>query len=247
MFSFQAQLTTCTLQGAVAGVPVNLHAGPGDEYAVVNTFTQNGELIALAQSDNGWVQGQYSPDGVNVWVGWVRADQVFMSGECADLPIVLASEATAEAPTPESIARDDAPPTDTAPATNLDSPVVVITANVANLRAGPGTSYPIITTARSGERFPVNAQTTTTSGGATSVWYLVQRTSQPAVWVAASVARLTPSGAFVSPALTIPPPSSSSAETVPYARHRIGKLVADRNRPLDHLRRDTHQRRGDIN
>ncbi|MCC6805463.1 MAG: zf-HC2 domain-containing protein, partial [Anaerolineae bacterium] len=104
LFSMQSMMAaaTCTAQGAVAGSAINLYAGPGVEYVVITSFTQGDELTALAQSDNGWIRVQSPFDGVNEWVGWVPADQVFLSGECADLPIIPAEALTDEPPTPES-------------------------------------------------------------------------------------------------------------------------------------------------
>lgn len=231
---------TCTVQGAAAGVAVNLHAGPGDDYAILNAFTQDDVLIALAQSDNGWIRGQYSFDDVTLWVGWVRIDQVFLSGDCAELPVIPAGEAptevspipeaTAEAPvelTPESTvesieATETVVPVDATPippdsgssGAPAEAPAVVITATVANLRSGPGTSYAIIATARAGDRFTVTAQTTVGGSGASSVWYLVRRANGASVWVSSSVAQLTPADALIPPALTIPAPGSgASVET----------------------------------
>lgn len=234
LFSMQSMMAvvTCMAQGSVAGGAVDLYAGPGEEYAIVNSFTQGDELTALALSDNGWVRVQYAFDGANEGVGWVMGDQVFLNGDCVDLPLIRAEDLIDDPLTPESTetvviepeltadvsveatseaesTAEPVPIDDTLP-TDSSVPAVVISVAVANLRAGPGTSYAIVSTARAGESLPVTAQMTTASG----VWYRARKSGQT-VWVSAGVVRLTPSGAFVPAAPTLTPSPTSEATDEP--------------------------------
>ena len=81
--------STCILHAAVESV--DLYAGPAETYPIVNTFSSTDELTALAQSDNGWYQADYTV-GASHWTGWARQELVYFSGDCTTLPVIAAAD-----------------------------------------------------------------------------------------------------------------------------------------------------------
>jgi hypothetical protein len=78
----------------------------------------------------------------------------------------------------------------TAPTTTA---TVTITADTANLRSGPGTSFDRVDTARQGDTFNVVAQ----AGGGQDVWYLVSLSGNRQGWVWSGIVILSPSNAQI--------------------------------------------------
>ena len=177
----------CTIQAAIPNSVVNLYAGPGTNYTVVKTFSNDDQLIALGKSDNGWYRAQYEPDN-NQWIGWVRQELVFTTGSCDNLPVFAAADYQTDA-TPSAI-----PPI-------VDPPLVNISSDGINLRSGPGTNYPIVGSAHLGESYHVEAQ----SGSGAQLWYLVSVPGTRSAWVFGTLVQLSPANAIIEPAMTIPP------------------------------------------
>ncbi len=88
-----------------------------------------------------------------------------------------------------------------------EPPAALINTNSVNLRGGPGTAYPIVGAATSGQRFPISAQAT----GGGQVWYLVTLTDGRPAWVYGALVVIVPNDAVIPPAATIPPPPTATA------------------------------------
>lgn len=124
--------------------------------------------------------------------------------------------------TAAAVALPTAPPTAAAPATvepatatPANAPAqatpaavaVLITGATANLRGGPGTEYPVIGQASSGQRFPALAFNSAAGG-----WWQIDAGGQPA-WVSASVAAVEGDAATL-PAATTAAPAAAPAAAV---------------------------------
>lgn len=189
---------SCTIRAAIPNSVVNLYAGPSISDAIINTFSSDDELIALGKSANGWYQAQYAPDN-NQWVGWVRQEQVYISGSCDALPLITADYPDGATPTASAI-----PPI-------VDAPAVTITTDGINLRGGPGTNYAVIGSGRLGESYHVEAQYSNGS----QVWYLVTVPGARSAWLLSTLGQLSPASALIPFAASIPPSPMPTASPLP--------------------------------
>jgi hypothetical protein len=78
-------------------------------------------------------------------------------------------------------------------------PVLTITSATANVRAGPGTTYPVIGSARKGQQLPITGRV------AGNAWWQVDFKGKPA-WIAASVASVSQDAGNAPVVTQIPPP-----------------------------------------
>lgn len=124
-------------------------------------------------------------------------------------PTATAAAAPAATPTATVRAAVERPtatpfltPTQAAPA----AITVLITGNVANLRSGPGTDYPIVGQASRGERYPALARSTAGD------WWQIDAAGLPA-WVSAGLASIEGDAAAL-PAATPPPAAAAPAASV---------------------------------
>jgi hypothetical protein len=179
--SLSMQSGSCEIRAAVSSAI--LYEGIGTDSAILGTISGDDILLPLGMS-RGWYNVQY-PDGK---VGWVQQEMVYTTGNCADLPILGTGGAGNSLSEPTPI-----PPL-------VESPLVLIPANGINLRGGPGTDYPQVGTARSGESYHVEAQYTRQS----RVWYRLTIPGAAPAWISASLVQLSPGNATVPRAETIP-------------------------------------------
>ena len=149
----------------VSGPTAKLVVKPGG--AVIRTLGINDVLTANGQSANGqWLAVQTADNNK----GWVATDDVVVF-DSQGLP-VLASQALAvtptAAPTPTTQITSTVvtpttattPPTGATAATSLHGPTAQVTLTSArlNVRAGPGTNYPVIASAAAGDLLGVQAR-----------------------------------------------------------------------------------------
>ena len=201
---------SCTIRAAIPNSVVNLYAGPDLSYAIVKTFSGDDTLIALGKSDNGWYQAQYTPD-TNPSVGWVRQEQVYVSGDCDFLPLIASGDFL-----------NGVVPTASAIPLIVDAPAVTITTDGINLRGGPGTNYAVIGAGRLGETYHVEAQYSNGS----QVWYLVTVPGARSAWLLSTLAQLAPANAIIPPALTIPPSPMPTASAPPPPTATVGVNIS---------------------
>jgi hypothetical protein len=76
-----------------SGDGINLYAGPGQEYDILNTITQSNEAIAIARNESSWYRVRYT-EAQSVWVGWVNIGNVTLTGSCDSLPVLASPELT---------------------------------------------------------------------------------------------------------------------------------------------------------
>jgi hypothetical protein len=69
---------------------VNMRSGPGEQYDILNAFSINDTVVAVAKSDNGWYRVQFVI-AASMWTGWVPESLINLSGSCDELS-VFASE-----------------------------------------------------------------------------------------------------------------------------------------------------------
>lgn len=72
------------------GAVVNMLAGPGADYEMLNAFGGGDAPRVLARSDTGWYRLALSIGGA-VWYGWVMAAQIDLRGQCDMLPLMAAA------------------------------------------------------------------------------------------------------------------------------------------------------------
>ena len=101
-------------------------------------------------------------------------------------------------------------PTPAAAKTTSPGPVATISSTVANVRSGPGTSYPLLGQAKKGQQLPI------TGRNAASSWWQVDFKGKPG-WIAASLAQAGPGAAQVKVVAAPPLPRVSAAKSVPTA------------------------------
>ena len=80
---------------AADSAPVNLRAGPGDNYDLLTAFGPGQNAPATARSNTGWFQVQVIVDSTP-WSGWVPNDEVIVSGDCAALPVIITGGVSSE-------------------------------------------------------------------------------------------------------------------------------------------------------
>ena len=93
--SLPTDTPTVVLPRLIASRTVNVRAGPGTNYPVIDTLPSNVPLVIIGQNEQGtWWQAQ-SPDGR---IGWV-ADSVVDADRNVDVPIVRPSPLPPPSPT----------------------------------------------------------------------------------------------------------------------------------------------------
>ncbi|MDZ4770562.1 MAG: SH3 domain-containing protein [Chloroflexota bacterium] len=117
-------------------------------------------------------------------------------------PEITPSDATTTAPqidtTPEVVPADgtvEAPQTETTPegASDDSDPVLRVVQDNSGLRGGPGTNYPRVAVARSGDLLPVTGR----SGEERDLWYQVTLPDGAIAWAWSRIAELQPASADV--------------------------------------------------
>jgi len=116
-------------------------------------------------------------------------------------------------PTPEATATPTPAPTDTPTPQPTDTPTpapqpeAVVTSKSLNVRAGPGTSHPIVTTVKQGDALSVLATNEDSS------WLQIQLPDEKTGWVSAKLVDLNDHGQEINVAKDIPtpPPAPKSA------------------------------------
>ncbi|MEW5956175.1 MAG: SH3 domain-containing protein [Chloroflexota bacterium] len=98
-------------------------------------------------------------------------------------------------------------PTPTRPAapmpTAASAPVARVVADTANLRAGPGATYPVVGESRQGDTFPITGR-----DASTGWWQVITANGQEA-WVSAELVEVADTGGV--PVVAAPPPSASTS------------------------------------
>ncbi|MFN8490714.1 MAG: SH3 domain-containing protein [Caldilineaceae bacterium] len=194
---------------AVVGVdPAPLYATPGG--ATVQTLQPGSPVTVVGRSqDSQWVQ----VNDTTVGKGWMAAKQIIVFG-LEELPVVAVansapsktaapvqattpatSPVTAEnntnttpLPAPTSVAPVQTPTPASAnntPATTSGANTATITSSGLNVRAGPGTNYPVIGTAKAGQKYTALAR-----NGA-NTWVQISFSAQQEGWVAAQFVKLS--------------------------------------------------------
>lgn len=87
-------------------------------------------------------------------------------------------------------------PTATVQPSAEDGPIAIVQNPSVNLRSGPGTNYDVVGAVAQGERLPIVAQA--------NEWYLVTRPNGQQAWIASWLVTLSPEGAQIQVAATIP-------------------------------------------
>ncbi|ACX51628.1 N-acetylmuramoyl-L-alanine amidase [Ammonifex degensii KC4] len=119
-------------QVEVTGLVVNLRAGPGTDYPVVGQVSRGTRLVVVGEA-RGWYNVAL-PDGRRAFIaGW------------------LARPLEEAVPSRGITAREDKPVSSPAAPPNS----VEVTGSVVNLRAGPGTDYPVVGQVSRGTRLVV--------------------------------------------------------------------------------------------
>ena len=114
---------------------MNVRDGPGTNYTIIGTATIGEEFPITGQNEEGdWWQIDYSGQ-----TGWIYAP--FVTAINAESVPVVSSAMT--------------PATSAAPA--LAEPVVAVNGDM-NVRAGPGTDYPVVGGATVGDEFPITGK-----------------------------------------------------------------------------------------
>ena len=114
---------------------MNVRDGPGTDYTIIGTATIGEEFPITGQNEEGdWWQIDYSGQ-----TGWIYAP--FVTAINAESVPVVSSAMT--------------PATSAAPA--LAEPVVAVNGDM-NVRAGPGTDYPVVGGATVGDEFPITGK-----------------------------------------------------------------------------------------
>lgn len=163
------RVVVTTSTGAVAVVKtdvLNVRQGPGTSYPLVGQARREERLPILAVGQ-GWLRVELG----NGKSGWVSSSLVELA---AALP-----------PAPAPPAEVPAPPTE-APVPPPGQRVLLVTAEEANVRQGPGTSFPVVASVYRGDHLAVTGQE--------GDWFAVELPGGQRGWVAASLAavRLPP-------------------------------------------------------
>jgi hypothetical protein len=72
---------------------INLYAGPGQEYDILNTITQPNDAIAIARNESSWYRVRFT-EAQSVWMGWVNIGNLRLTGSCDSLPVLASPELT---------------------------------------------------------------------------------------------------------------------------------------------------------
>jgi len=192
-----------------ATTALRLRAGPGTEYEHLGSLQQGDRVGILARTSDGEWYKISLEDGA---IRWVSASYVDAELEIESIPTVQPDART-----------DTSASTPTGAPTQTPGPKVnVATANV-NLRAGPGTNYPIVGGLQEGD--PVEIAGRTGDGG----WYQIWRPDRSFAWVSAAYVQVnTDADAIpVVPASQIPPtpsPAPTATAAPPSVRPPTGTL-----------------------
>lgn len=93
-------------------------------------------------------------------------------------------------------------------------PKFVVDSDNVNIRSGPNTAFSFLTTARSGNSFPIIARAW--DSDRSEYWYLVQYSNNRLGWISSAVGRVTSSGSRIPIAATVPPlPYTSTPHPFP--------------------------------
>ena len=86
------QAATCTAHVALSNGVVDLYTNADYTSPVLASLTQADELTVLASRTDGWLQvSLISTSGSKSLLGWVRLEQVYLSGNCDSSPLIGAS------------------------------------------------------------------------------------------------------------------------------------------------------------
>ena len=175
---------------------LRLRAGPSTEYAHLGTLDE-GETVGILcrTSDGEWYRIRRE-DGT---IHWVAAAYVHAQAAIESIPTA----------SPQDLSVKPTSSPSGGPTQTPKPKVNAATANV-NLRAGPGTNYPIVGGLAKGD--PVQIVDQTGDGE----WYRIQQTSDSFAWVSAAYVEVASDG---SPIPVVPasdiPPTPTPAPTLP--------------------------------
>jgi uncharacterized protein YraI len=158
-----------------ATVRVNLRAGPNTSFAIEAKLDPATPVFVLGRNVSGeWYRVRVEATGK---VGWVSAQYVQINGQGT----AAVDNAADTAVTETAANRASATTTNTPPA-NPATPTAIVQPATMNVRGGPGTNYPIVTSLPAGTALPILAF------NADGQWYQVQVSGQNAPgWVFASL------------------------------------------------------------
>lgn len=77
----------CLVSSASTSDGVDMYAGPGTTYQIINTIRPQVTAIVMAQSDNGWYQVSYTALS-RTWIGWVNQAEVLQYFNCENLSVI---------------------------------------------------------------------------------------------------------------------------------------------------------------
>jgi N-acetylmuramoyl-L-alanine amidase len=166
------------MNGTVKSKTGDVRAGPGATFQVVATVKQGDKLNLTGRtSDSAWLQVCCYK---NV-PGWISASLVTPGGKVASLPL---------------------PPT-TTPTVAASGAARAVAKQTVNLRAGPGTGYPTLGSAKAGQAFDIVGKN---QGG---TWWQIccVGTAKQKAWLSASLVTATGNSAAVQVARDIPTPA----------------------------------------
>jgi uncharacterized protein YraI len=124
--------------------------------------------------------------------------QAELTPEATDTPTFTPTPEATETPTP---APTNTPtPQPTATPTPVPQPEAVVTSKSLNVRAGPGTSHPIVTVINAGESYPILASNKDAS------WMEIQLPTGKSGWVASKLIEIKDYGQKIEVAEVIPTP-----------------------------------------
>ncbi len=72
---------------SASGSAVNIYAGPGSSYVILNSFASDQRPDTMDVSDNGWYRINHWV-GATLWIGWVSPGDVYTSGDCSHLGLI---------------------------------------------------------------------------------------------------------------------------------------------------------------
>ena len=169
----RAQSDAPTTGQILAAPRLNVRVRPSNTAAVIGKLPQGATVEIVATSDDGAWYRVSSP--LLSSSGWVASAFV---GDGAQTVATPGATATATAVAPNVTATPAAEPA----ASSAGTPTAVVVPARINVRSGPGTNYPVVSSAANGARLPMLART------AASDWYQVQLpgSTDPA-WVFAAL------------------------------------------------------------
>ncbi|MHB1419553.1 MAG: N-acetylmuramoyl-L-alanine amidase [Bacillota bacterium] len=135
----------------VTGSVLNIRSGPSTGYLIKEKVVRGDLLTVLGQS-NGWLKVK-SPDGIT---GWVSGTLVKIRETQAQTP-ANSGTASGNLPSGDNVSTSSG---------NGNTRLAVVTAETANIRQGPGTTYSVLTQAFQGNELQV--------AGEKEGWYEVQ-------------------------------------------------------------------------